>query len=133
MAARTTSSRPSASNGRGATGPIEKAKATGNSVAKSARDGNGPALTAGAAVAGVAGGFALGSWRASKAPRGMSKVARAAGQLAQQLGSLTNEVASTGEDVRELQQLLRQANRRSPVEVLLDGLTHRRGGHKNES
>ena len=133
MAARTTSSRASASNGRSAAGPVEKAKATGNSVAKSARGRNGPALTAGAAVAGMAGGFALGSWRASRAPRGMGKVARAAGQLAQQLGALTNEVTSAGEDVRELQQLLRQANRRSPVEVLLDGLTHRRGGHKNES
>jgi hypothetical protein len=37
------------------------------------------------------------------------------------------------EDGRELRQQLEQLNRRSPVEVLLDGLTHRRGAHKNES
>jgi hypothetical protein len=119
MAATTTRSRAPASNGRGAAGPIEKVKSTGK----------GPAVTAGATLAGLAGGYALGSWKASRAPSGT----RAAVRLAQGLGSLASEVASAGGDLRELRRQLKQMNRRSPVEVLLDGLTHRRGAHKNES
>lgn len=133
MAASRTRSGASASNGSGAASPIAKARATGNYVAKTARVANGPALTAGATVAGLAGGFALGTWKATKTPRGMPKFARVVAQLAQELGSLTSEVASAGKDVREVRQLLKEANRRSPVEVLLDGLTHRRGAHRNES
>ena len=133
MATNRTRSRATASNGRGAASPIAGARATGNTVAKAARGARGPALTAGATAAGLAGGFALGSWRASKTRPGTGKLARAVAQLAKELGSLTSEVASTGDDARELRQLLKQANRRSPVEVLLDGLTHRRGAHKNES
>jgi hypothetical protein len=133
MAATKTRSRASASNGRAAASPIAKARATGNTVAKTGRGASGPALTAGATVAGLAGGFALGSWKASKTRRGTGKFARAVAQLPHELGSLTSEVASARDDARELRQLLRQANRRSPIEVLLDGLTHRRGAHKNES
>jgi hypothetical protein len=118
MAATSTRSRP-ASNGRAATTPIQKVKSSGK----------GPALTAGATLAALAGGFALGSWKASRAPSGPRAVVR----LAQGVGSLTSEVASAGEDLRELRHQLKQLNRRSPVEVLLDGLTHRRGAHKNES
>jgi hypothetical protein len=54
-------------------------------------------------------------------------------QLAEGLGSLASEVASAGGDLREVRRQLRQMNRRSPIEVLLDGLTHRRGAHKTES
>jgi hypothetical protein len=133
MAATRTRPRASTLNGPGAASSIAKARATGNTVAKTARDARGPALTAGATVAGLAGGFALGSWKASKARGGTGKFARAVVQLAHELGSLTSEVASARDDARELRQLLRQANRRSPIEVLLDGLTHRRGAHKNES
>jgi hypothetical protein len=124
---------PASSNGPAAASPIRKAKATGSSVAKNARDVKGPALTAGAAVAGAAGGFALGSWKASRTPRRSRLVAGAMVQAARKLGSLASEVASAGDDVRELRELLKQTNRRSPVEVLLDGLTHRRGAHKAES
>jgi len=80
----------------------------------------------------LAGGFALGSRKAWRRG-GSARAARALGQLARELGSLTGQVASVAEDGRELRQQLEQLNRRSPVEVLLDGLTHRRGAHKNES
>jgi hypothetical protein len=133
MATNRTRSRATASNGSGAASPIAGARATGITAAKAARGARAPALTAGATVAGLAGGFALGSWKASKTRPGTAKLARAVAQLAKELGSLTSEVASTGDDARELRQLLKQANRRSPVEVLLDGLTHRRGAHRNES
>ena len=123
----------SASNGRAGARAVARAKRTGGSIARTARDARSPALlTAGATAAGLAGGFALGSrkaWRRS----GSARVARALGQLARELGSLTGQVASVAEDGRELRQQLEQLNRRSPVEVLLDGLTHRRGAHKNES
>jgi hypothetical protein len=42
-------------------------------------------------------------------------------------------VSDTTDDVREIREQLDKANRQSPVEVLLDGLTHRRGSHRNES
>ena len=133
MATNRTRSRTTASNGSGAASPIAGSRATSDTVTNVVRGARGPALTAGATVAGLAGGFALGSWKASKTRPGTAKFARAVAQLAKELGSLTSEVASTKDDARELRQLLNQANRRSPVEVLLDGLTHRRGAHKNES
>jgi hypothetical protein len=102
-------------------------------MARTARDARGPALlAAGATAAGLAGGFALGS-RGARQRRGSVRVARALGQVARGLGSLTGQLASVAEDGRELHRQLEQLNRRSPVEVLLDGLTHRRGAHKKES
>jgi hypothetical protein len=35
--------------------------------------------------------------------------------------------------VHEIREQLDKANRQSPLEVVLDGLTHRRGAHKRES
>jgi hypothetical protein len=113
----------------------------------------GPMLAAGAAAAGLAGGFAAGSRLGSKR-RGLGRVlsprrkmlgvpigrksgvVRAAELLrdgAKHLNSATNQVSSTTDDVHEIREQLDKANRQSPIEVLLDGLTHRRGGHKNES
>jgi hypothetical protein len=110
-------------------------------------------LAAGATAAGLAGGLALGSRATSKRrglaalldprPRvlgvplgrrsGTARTAKALGRVARELGSATKQVSSTTGEVRELREQLEQANRRSPVEVLLDGLTHRRGAHKHES
>ena len=53
--------------------------------------------------------------------------------MASELGSATNRVSATTDDVRQIREQLDQANRQSPVEVLLNGLTHRRGAHKHES
>jgi hypothetical protein len=152
MAATKTRSASSA-NGSAASRTVTKTKEAGNSVATAARKAQGPVLTAGATAAGLAGGFVLGSRLSSRrrglvallAPRrkvlgvpvrrknGAVRIAEALGQLARELGSATKQVSSTTDDVRQIHEQLDKANRQSPLEVVLDGLTHRRGAHKRES
>ena len=103
-------------------------------MATSARRAKGPVLTAGAAAAGLAGGVALGMRiGAKRRPSGVAGFARAFGKVARELGSATSQVSATTDELRQVREELDRANRRSPVEVLLDGLTHRRGAHKRES
>ncbi len=136
-------------NGSGA---VAKAKDAGDAVASTARRARGPILTAGVAAAGLAGGLAVGSRMASKrrgvgallrpqrkvlgvpvGPKnGLVKTAEVLGKAAKELGSATNRVSDTTDDVRQIREQLEKANRRSPLEVVLDGLTHRRGAHKSE-
>jgi hypothetical protein len=132
---------------------VVRAKEAGSSVATAARKVKRPLLTAGATAAGLAGGLALGSRMTSKrrglgavlAPRpkvlgvpvgrkhGVVRTAEALGQVARQLSSATNQISGTADDVRQIREQLDKANRQSPLEVVLDGLTHRRGAHKRES
>ena len=63
---------------------------------------------------------------------GLARTAEALGKVANELGSATSQVSATADDVRQIREQLDKANRQSPVEVLLDGLTHRRGAHKRE-
>ena len=127
-------------NGSGA---AAKAKEAGESVATAARTAKGPAIAAGATVAGLAGGLALGARMGSKRrkvlgvplgrKRPMVRAAEALGKVALKLGSAAGQAAATTDDVRQIREQLDSANRQSPIEVLLDGLTHRRGAHKRES
>jgi hypothetical protein len=127
-------------NGSGA---AAKAKEAGESVATAARTAKGPAIAAGATVAGLAGGLALGSRMGSKRrkvlgvplgrKRPMVRAAEALGRVVLKLGSAAGQAAATTDDVRQIREQLDKANRQSPIEVLLDGLTHRRGAHKRES
>jgi hypothetical protein len=114
-------------------GVAAKAKGAGDSVATAARSAKRPAIVAGAAAAGLAGGIALGSRMSWRRKSTLERVADAAGQLARELGSATKQVAATTDDVHEIRDQLDKANRQSPLEVVLDGLTHRRGAHKRES
>ena len=84
----------------------------------------GPLIAAGAGVAGLAGGLALG--RRLYRPRGLKGAVVTA---ARALG----RAADTGDEVKQVREQLSRVNRQSPVEVLLDGLTHRRGAHRAES
>ena len=140
-------------NGSGAAAPLAKAKEAGDSIASTARKASGPMLAAGATVAGLAGGMVVGARLGSKRrglaalvrprPRilgvpigpkpGAVKAAEALGQAARQLGSATDKAAATTDDVRQIRDQLDRVNRQSPVEVVLDALTHRRGAHKRES
>ena len=52
---------------------------------------------------------------------GLRHVAAAAGKASQ-----------AADDIRMLREQLDALNRRSPIEVVLDGLTHRRGAHRRE-
>ena len=133
-----------ASNGSGtANKVVSKAKDAGDSVGSAARSARGPLLTAGVAAAGLAGGMALGSRMASKRrrilgvpigrKRGLVVVAGIMGKAARELGSATKQASRATDDIHELREQLDRANRQSPIEVLLNGLTHRRGAHKHES
>ena len=110
-------------------------------------------LTAGATAAGLAGGLVLGSRAKSKrhgvaallAPQrkilgvpvgrrnGVVRTAKALRQVARELGSATHQVSAATDEVRQVREELEKTSRRSPIEVVLDGLTHRRGAHRRES
>ena len=142
-----------AANGSPASSAVAKAKDTGDSIATAARKAKGPMLTAGATAAGLAGGLVLGSRARSKsrgvtallAPQrrvlgvpvgrknGVVRTAKALGQVARELSSASNQVSAATDEVRQVREELEKTTRRSPIEVLLDGLTHRRGAHKRES
>ena len=140
-------------NGSSASAAVTKAKEAGDSVATAVRRARGPMIAAGATAAGLAGGVALGSrmtsrrsgLRALLAPRprilgvpvgrksGAVRTAEALGRVARELNTATNQVSTTKDEVRQVREQLDKANRQSPLEVVLDGLTHRRGAHKRES
>jgi hypothetical protein len=142
MAATKTAS-TSSRNGNAASAAARKAKEAGDSVATVARKARLPAITAGATAAGVAGGLALGARMGSKRRKilgipigrktGLARTTEALGQVARELSSARNQAALATDDVRAIREELDKANRRSPLEVVLDGLTHRRGAHKRES
>jgi hypothetical protein len=141
----TTRTRSTASsNGTGAANKVvAKAKDAGDSVSTAARSAKGPLITAGVAAAGLAGGMALGSRMGAKRrkilgvpvgrKRGAVVVAGALGKAARELGSATKQASRTTEDIHEIREQLDRANRQSPIEVVLNGLTHRRGAHKRET
>jgi hypothetical protein len=124
-------------------------KDASDTAAEAARRARGPMLAAGAAAAGLAGGLALGARRGSKRRTPFARRRRVLGvpigpksgvlrtvellrDGAKHLDSATSQISGTTDDVRELREQLEQVNRRSPLEVVLDGLTHRRGAHRHE-
>ena len=140
-------------NGSAPSVALKSAKRARTSLATAAGKAKGPLFASGAAAAGLVGGLALGSRIATK-PRGLGKLlaprrrvlgvpvgrtsgaaraAKALGKVASELGSATSQVSATGDEVRQVREQLDRVNRQSPVEVVLDGLTHRRGAHKRES
>jgi len=130
---------------------VAKAKQAGDTVASTAKSTSRPALTAGAAAAGLAGGLALGARLSSRGglaalvkprPRvlgvpigrksGLHRAVETLGKAAKEVGSTTKQVSSATDDLHQVREELERANRQSPVEVLLNGLTHRRGAHRRE-
>ena len=85
-------------------------------------------MAAGAAAAGLAGGLAIGSRVAAR----RHSTARALAGGARGIVAAVGKASTAADDVRMLREQLDSLNRRSPVEVLLDGLTHRRGAHRRE-
>ena len=152
MAATKTRSTPS-SNGSAASGAVERAKEAGDAVSTAARKAKGPMLAAGATAAGLAGGLAIGSRMGARhsgvgallRPRRrvlgvavgrrppLMRTAGALGKVAKELASATSKASTSADELRQVREQLEAGNRRSPVEVVLDGLTHRRGAHKRES
>jgi hypothetical protein len=112
---------------QGSNGLAVKAKSAGGTVASTARRAAVPALAAGSAAAGLAGGLVIGSRVGTRRRRGrlgtMLKLAGAAGRVAK----AARRASSTADDIRAIREYLETVNRRSPIEVVLDGLTHRPG------
>jgi hypothetical protein len=98
-------------------------------VASAGRNVGKPALTAGAAAAGLAGGLLLGSRLGTGAGllvrrRSSSALARAG---AKRMATTAVKASKAVDDIHAIREQLENANKRSPIEVVLDGLTHRPG------
>ena len=138
----------SADLGSLATDTVKEAGAT---LASTARRVPGPARTAGAAAAGLAGGLLLGARLSSgghgllPAPRAkvlgmpvgarrrsLATTAKALAGGARQLGTAASRASHTADDIQQIREHLAASNRRSPIEIVLDALTHRRGAHRME-
>jgi hypothetical protein len=79
-----------------------------------------PLIASGAALAGAAGGAALGARQARRHRRGLAKTARGVGALGVQVGHLASELQRNREATNG------NGHHRSPLEVVLEGLTARR-------
>jgi len=133
----TTARRNASSNGKGqvetALHAVEgKAKDAGHAVGSAASKARVPLVATGAALAGAAGGLALGvrQGRRSKGLAGMTRrplvkvKSRDLAKVAKEVGSFS---AQMGQVASELQHARKEGNsHRSPVEVVLEGLTARR-------
>ncbi len=113
----------------------EKAKGAGHAVGSVASKAKVPLMAGGAAIAGAAGGLALGVRQAHRRkgigvaiPRrpqlkvdshDLARAAKEVGSFGAQMGQLASELQRTRE-------VANGSKRRSPVEVVLEGLTARR-------
>lgn len=93
------------------------AKAT-SAVGSAAGKAKVPLIAGGAALAGAAGGAALGAHQARRHRKGLAKTARGVGALGVQMGHLASELQRNREATN--------GSHRSPLEVVLEGLTARR-------
>jgi hypothetical protein len=105
----------------------------GRSAGRAARSAKTPLLAGGAALAGVAGGIALGTRQArhSKTPLRRPKLKVDSHQIARAAKDVGEFGAGVGQLAAELRRNREQASnsskRRSPIEVVLQGLTTRGG------
>lgn len=133
-------SKSSSSNGSGridtAVHAVEEtAKGAGHSIGSAASKAKVPLLAGGAALAGAAGGIALGARQSRRHGGGPLTMPRRpqVKVKSQDLAKAAKEVGSFGAQMGRLASELQQAREasnsgkhRSPVEVVLDGLTARR-------
>jgi hypothetical protein len=94
----------------------DAASRTGNSLATRLKT---PAIAGGAAVLGLAGGVALGRRSARSASANLAEAAKQIGSFGEKVGDLATEVSMVREGVAN-------SRKRSPIEVVLEGLTARR-------
>jgi uncharacterized protein YcfJ len=109
-----------------------RSNGAGPAVADAARKANKPALAAGAAVAGLAGGLVVGSRLGTGTGLLVRRRSTTALAIAgaKRLGKTVVRASQTADDIHAIREQLEQANKRSPIEVVLDGLTHRPGSGK---
>jgi hypothetical protein len=121
----------SSSNGSGA-GPAEAVKQGARKTSRAARKSGSPAIAAGAALAGLAAGAVL-----SSRTRSLSGVLHGAGRqpgtaatllrASQQLNAATCSLNELTGEIRKIRELAQAGKNRSPIEVVLQGLTRRPG------
>lgn len=129
MAQTTTSSRPTARASSNGHAPTEE------TLARVAEKSKAPALAGGAAIAGLVGGVALSSKLGSRSKllgiplpaRSRTEVAsRNLADAAKHLGRLGDRVGDLAIEVKKVREGFEQPAGRSPIEVLLQGLSSRR-------
>jgi hypothetical protein len=112
-------------------------KNAGNALGEASKRAKVPALAAGAGLAGLAGGVALASRNSRKRVLGVAMPTKSGAQaVTKNLAEATKNVGSFGEgmgslaaEVRRVREGMAESggeNRRSPIEVVLHGLTSRR-------
>jgi hypothetical protein len=104
-------------------------QAAGERTGQAVRKGGGPALAAGATLAGVAAGFALGA-RKGSGLGGLRPLTRRGGarDVLRAARGVETAACQAGELAKELRLLRRaslEAQKRSPIEVVLQALTRR--------
>jgi hypothetical protein len=99
----------------------QTAKDAGQTVSGAASKAKVPLLAGGAALAGAAGGMVLGARQARRAgaSHDFAKAAKGVGRFGAQMGHLASELQQTREAVGN-------GRHRSPIEIVLEGLTARR-------
>ena len=126
---KTTASKPAPSKPQAALEAVEEtAKDAGGMVGRAASKAKVPLLAGGAALAGAAGGLALGSRQSHHHKSGLggikskdlAKAAKKAGDVGAQVGEIALEVRRARESTNG-----NGKSHRSPIEVVLQGLTSR--------
>ena len=111
--------------------PTSRERPQANTLAQKLKT---PALAAGAAAAGLAGGLALAGRAPHKKVLGVRVPAAGAAQstsqnlaeAAKQIGSFGERLGELANEVRMVREGFAQSRTRSPIEVVLQGLTSRR-------
>jgi hypothetical protein len=119
-APKATASKVSEATGRATSTVGDAADKATSAVGNAAGKAKLPLVAGGAALAGVAGGAALGARQARRHPHGFAKAAKGVGALGVQAGRLAADLQ------RDREATNGGARHRSPVEVVLEGLTARR-------
>lgn len=113
----------------------ETAKDAGHTIGSAASKAKVPLLTGGAALAGAAGGLALGVHQARHRGVGAKMLSRRPqvkvrsqdlATAAKQVGSFGAQVGRLASELQQTREAVGNGKQRSPVEVVLDGLTARR-------
>jgi hypothetical protein len=112
------------------------AKDAGKTVGKAASKAKTPLLAGGAALAGAAGGMALNAMRSRHShkvlgvkmpqPKRVKVRSRDVARAAKEVGSFGQHVGELATELRHAREESGNGKHRSPVEVVLDGLTSRR-------
>lgn len=124
-----TQSHPNGSGASSKNGSGASSNGVSHGVAEAAKKAKTPLIAGGAAVAGAASGLALGARRMRRSKplrRPLVKVdSHDVARVAKSVGRLGIEMGELASELRRSRELSNGARRRSPIEVVLQGLTHR--------